>query len=44
MMRRQRVLPLVAVVLLFGSIRSFAGDVKIIANSSVKADVIPPAN
>jgi TonB family protein len=28
------------VVLLFGSIRSFAGDVKIIANSSVKADVI----
>lgn len=40
MMRSRRLLPFVAVVLMFGPARSLAGDVKIIANPSVKADVI----
>jgi len=39
-MKKQRILPLVAAVLMFGSAHAFAGDVKIVANSSVRADSI----
>ncbi len=36
-------LPLVAAVLMFGLMRAFAGDVKIIANPSIRSDSISPA-
>ena len=42
-MNTQRIVPLVAAVVLFGSFPAFAGDVKIVANPSVRADSITPA-
>src|SRR6202051_3312429 len=42
-MNTQRIVPLVAAVVLFGSSPAFAADVKIVANPSVRADSITPA-
>lgn len=42
-MNTRRILPLVAAVVLFGSFPAFAGDIKIVANPSVRADSITPA-
>ena len=42
-MNTQRIVSLVAAVLLFGSFHAFASDVKIVANPSVRADSITPA-
>ena len=42
-MNTQRIVPLVAAVVLFGSFPAFAADVKIVANPSVRADSITPA-
>jgi TonB family protein len=42
-MNTQRIVPLVAAVVLFGSFPAFASDVKIVANPSVRADSITPA-
>ena len=42
-MNAQRILPFVAAVVLFGSFHAFAGDIKIVANPSVRADSITPA-
>src|ERR1700722_119649 len=39
-MKNHRILSFVAVVLMFGSVRVLAAEVKVIANRSVKADVI----
>jgi len=39
-MKNQRFLPLVAAVVMFGSVHALAGNVKIIANPSVKAEAI----
>jgi TonB family protein len=39
-MKNHRVLPLVAVVVIFAPVRVIAADVKVIANGSVKADMI----
>jgi TonB family protein len=39
-MKNHRLLPLVAVVVIFAPVRVIAADIKVIANGSVKADVI----
>jgi len=42
-MKCQRIFPLIAVVVLFGSVHALAGDVKIVANPSIRADSITAA-
>ena len=42
-MNTQRIVSLVAAVVLFGSFHAFASDVKIVANPSVRADSLTPA-
>ena len=39
-MKNRRLLPLAAVFIMLGSVHAFAGDIKVIANSSVQTDTI----